>query len=128
MRLASSSPRTESGLNTIKLIRDLVDFDAGNLHGSGSTYLHHSRMPVIWDEEFRADAHRIIYVVRSWNTPIAWFIEGEGWIYPPIGYTSYTSRQQNLVRHAIEKGHVPRTVPRRRHLWITIDWDWEQSA
>ena len=128
MRYASSSYGA-AGHRTIEAIQNRKDFDAGNLHGwgypSGNGHLdQRHRLPGVWALDFRADI-RIIYVVRSWNTPIAWYVDGEGWVMPPIGYSGYTSRHQALVRRAVIG---ERTVPRQEHMSITIDWEWETAA
>lgn len=40
------------------------------------------------------------YVVRSYETPIAWHTDGE-WVTPDVRYSATTSRHQAVVRHAI---------------------------
>lgn len=122
----ASSLRKQSTPATIAAIRKLEPFDAANLHADRSAYLDtFNRLPKVWRDDFLADHRRIRYVIRSWITPIAWFVEGEGWVYPPVPYSSYTSRQQELVRAAITG---ERTVPRHEHLLIAIDWEWEAAA
>lgn len=132
MRLASMTYYGEAAANTRKLIVDRVEFRIRNLSASRPHVANGmSRMPFRWLLDYRADVHkgRVLYEVRSWNTPIAWYVEDEGWVMPPIGYTSYTSRQQALVRRALtDAGISPRVNLRREHLGIRIDWPWEAAS
>jgi hypothetical protein len=140
MRLASMTNFGPAAANTRKLIAERKDFEILNLSGSfGGWQDSHSRMPTPWWNEFEHDRKegRIVYTVRSWVTPIAWFIElpfQEGgpyaeWVMPSIGYTAYTSRHQGLVRRALRDADiVPRDIVRREFMHITIDWEWEVSA
>lgn len=41
-----------------------------------------------------------IYVVYSYNTPIAWLI-GEEWVVPAQTYTHTTTQHQNVIKSAI---------------------------
>lgn len=54
---------------------------------------------------WRADHHKIDYVVYSYNTPIAWHVTGRDyseWIYPDVRYSSTTTAQQTKIRTALE--------------------------
>lgn len=131
MRYASMTQWGEAAASTRKAIVDRKEFEIRNLSGGRPQYNPFSRLPGVWRDEY--DAHRgrgrIIYEVRSWATPIAWYVEDMGWVMPPIGYTSYTSRHQALVHRALrDEGIEPRTIPLRVFLGIRIDWDWEVSA
>ena len=39
-----------------------------------------------------------VFVVRSYETPIAWVVPGEDAVIPDVKYSSTTSRQQNICR------------------------------
>jgi len=122
----------EASANTRKLIADRKEFLIRNLSASRPHVANgKSRMPHRWrlDYEAAVRAGTVLYEVRSWNTPIAWYVEDEGWVMPPIGYTSYTSRHQALVRRALkDAGISPRVNLRREHLGIRIDWPWEAAS
>lgn len=120
----------EAAANTRKLIVDRAEFVILNLSASRPHVANRrSRMPQPWRYEYELDLPRIIYEVRSWNTPIAWYVEDEGWVFPPIGYTAYTSRHQGLVHRALRDADLPmRTVLRRENHLFNIEWDWEVSA
>jgi hypothetical protein len=132
MRLASMTQFGPAAAATRKKIFDREEFEVANLSASRPHVANHlSRLPGLWRLEYEHDIRRTpMYEVRSWNTPIAWFLEEDAeWVIPPIGYSSYTSRHQHMVRRALEVWNQPvRTIPRREHLGISIDWDWEVSA
>ena len=133
-RLASMTQWGPAAEATRKAIFDRVEFEIVNLSaGRPWVACSKSRMPGIWRLEYEADvsARRVLYEVRSWSTPIAWYVEDEGWVRPPIGYTSFTSRHQYVVDRALRDQQVEvRTIPRRESLALTIriDWDWEVAA
>ena len=49
------------------------------------------------------DASRV-YVVRSYETPIAWYVEGRGWSQTTDKFTVTTSGHQGHVAYAIAYG------------------------
>jgi hypothetical protein len=51
--------------------------------------------------EYRASFDRCTYIVLSYNTPIAWFTPGEGWVTPAVKYSVTTSKQQGRIFTAI---------------------------
>lgn len=46
------------------------------------------------------ELHQAEYVVMSYNTPIAWVIDGQA-VVPDIGYTPTTGQHQYLTAHAL---------------------------
>lgn len=62
------------------------------------------------------ELHQAEYVVMSYNTPIAWVIDGQA-VVPDIGYTPTTGQHQYLAAHALG---VPFRPGRGRRL-ATID-------
>lgn len=53
-----------------------------------------------------AQAGRELYVVYSYNTPIAWAGPGEPLYLPNVKYSATTSRHQSVVRRASNAVHV----------------------
>ena len=45
-------------------------------------------------------SHKPSYVVKSYNTPVAWYGE-KGWVVPELKYSNTTSRLQNTIRRSI---------------------------
>lgn len=43
----------------------------------------------------------VLYVVFSYETPIAWFTVEDGWVVPAVKYSRTTSRHQGVVRRAL---------------------------
>ncbi len=56
------------------------------------------RLPAEWVERYRADAPRIVYVVLSYATPIAWVRDDDQVIIPDCAYSLTTARHQRLCR------------------------------
>lgn len=53
---------------------------------------------------WRADYDKIDYVVYSYNTPIAWHVNGTAvseWVYPVVKYSPTTSAHQSKIRTAL---------------------------
>lgn len=132
MRLASMTQYGEAAANTRRLIVDRKEFEILNLSGSRPHVANReSRMPWAWRRDYEESMFHgeILYEVRSWQTPIAWYVEDEGWVMPAIGYTAYTSRHQGLVSQALtDAGYSPRTTIRRELLPFRIDWPWEAAS
>jgi len=42
------------------------------------------------------------YVVSSYDTPIAWWSEDQGWCIPPVLYSATTRLHQNIVIDAVD--------------------------
>lgn len=65
--------------------------------GPGNLSLTFGELPSTWHASFsRAD-----YAAYSYSTPIAWHIEGEGWVMPSIRYSVTTTQHQYAVAHAL---------------------------
>ena len=45
-------------------------------------------------------SHKPSYVVKSYNTPVAWYGE-KGWVVPDVRYSRTTSRLQGGIRRSI---------------------------
>lgn len=56
------------------------------------------RLPAEWVKRYRADESRLVYVVLSYATPIAWVLDDGQVIIPDCCYTLTTSRHQQLCR------------------------------
>ena len=87
-------------------IRNRIPFVGSNFYGSeGSSGGDRQRWYLggvaleRWIKD--QDAGRIAYSVWSYSTPIAWFVDGEGWIVPPVKYSRSTGRHQGYVRRAV---------------------------
>lgn len=130
MRLASMTTFGEASANTRKLIVDRQDFAVCNL-SAGRPWVanRQSRMPYVWRAEYEQAVRegRVLYEVRSWQTPIAWYVEDEGWVFPPVGYTAYSSRHQGLVRRALHDAGITYRTTLLRHPF-TINWKWEVAS
>ena len=95
-----------SNRNADAHIRNAIPFVGSNFYGVDGS---HSRYgSARWylsgaaEERFRQDqtAGKIHYSVWSYSTPIAWLVEGEGWVIPPVKYSMSTGRHQSYVRRA----------------------------
>ncbi|WP_433432016.1 hypothetical protein [Nonomuraea sp. CA-141351] len=56
------------------------------------------RLPAEWVERYRSDQSRIVYVVLSYATPIAWVCDDGEVIIPEGRYSLITTRHQRLCR------------------------------
>lgn len=74
----------------------------GTLRGLDFAPLDTGRLPEPWRTEYRENIDRIVYVVRSYATPIAWVLnDGDGSeVIPPVRYSVSTSRHQSRLYHA----------------------------
>lgn len=68
---------------------------------TGNDYLWAPRgqLPVVWHDPFVHDAP--LYVVYSYDTPIAWFSPLRGWVVPQRKYSATTSRHQGVTQRGI---------------------------
>lgn len=95
-----------SNRNADSHIRNAIPFVGSNFYGvDGSHSRYGSERWYLsgaalerWTQDQRAG--RIHYSVWSYNTPIAWLVEGEGWVIPPVKYSHSTGRHQGYVRRA----------------------------
>lgn len=51
--------------------------------------------------EYKHSAERAAYIVYSYQTPIAWWSESDGWTVPLVKYSVTTSVHQGKVRTAL---------------------------
>lgn len=65
-------------------------------HGTGM-------LPSHLAEQFRS--HKPTYVVKSYNTPVAWHGE-QGWVVPDVKYSRTTSRLQGTIRRSVNQHFV----------------------
>ncbi len=79
-------------------LKNLEDF---NTHGSLSGRKGPAGYTGQLDSQYTNSARSASYVVYSYSTPIAWFIQGEGWIMPDEKYSVTTSKSQGRIRTAI---------------------------
>lgn len=70
-----------------------------------------------WELESHLTDHRITYVVYSYQTPIAWVIDGSQVVIPRVTYSLTTGRHQALVREHL-------TIP-AQPVKYTVTWDHE---
>lgn len=90
------------------------DFDCyGALRGSNlvNGYISAGRLPEPHRSEFYKNLpymarpgslnRHILYIVWSYETPIAWFTKADGWVIPDAKYSVTTSKHQNVVRRAV---------------------------
>lgn len=92
--------------NTVGLIARAIPFTGSNFYGVKGSASHQSSARWYLSgaalERFAKDqdAGKIVYSVWSYATPIGWLVEGEGWVIPPVRYSSTTSRHQGYVKRA----------------------------
>jgi hypothetical protein len=93
--------------NTVGLIARAIPFTGSNFAGvkgsGGAPYsVHRWYLSGAALEKFikDQDAGKIVYSVWSYATPIGWLVEGEGWVIPPVRYSSTTTRHQSYVKRA----------------------------
>lgn len=86
-------------------IKALTEFKSGRMRGTTSPPIHTGRLPANWRSVYMRDISDIVYVVISYDTPIAWMRENVNgtrtWFYPAVTYSSYTSRHCHHVFTAI---------------------------
>lgn len=47
------------------------------------------------------DAGKSAYVVKSYDTPIGWYVDGEGWTVADEKFSNTTTNHQHLLRMAV---------------------------
>lgn len=83
-------------------VRELKSFHIGNV--SGTTQLEGcGRLPQEHADALReADrCGKIQYILYSYSTPMAWLLDGEGWVKPQVKYSPTTSGHQSVFASAI---------------------------
>lgn len=79
-------------------------FDAGHLHGRP----YHDGIDGDMPPEYRGKVDGAQYVIKSYNTPIAWLDADGVWWLPSVSYSITTSEHQWTARTAISQ--LPETV------------------
>lgn len=87
------------GKKTLKTIQNGVDnfesFDVGNVSGDNTGVWRFGRLPI----EYRDSVKSASYVIYSYSTPIAWYVDGK-WTIPNVSYSRTTSVHQGKIRVA----------------------------
>ena len=92
-----------------------MTFDCyGSLRGEarkpgGWWMFHTGQLPYVFVDALRADIDEVDYVVFSYATPIAWHVNGKGWVYPDTKYSVTTSKHQGKVRMGMHSSGRPVT-------------------
>ena len=84
-----------------KLISELASFDGNSMSGVTFAPVTTARMPREWSRVYHSMRERIVYVVKSFNTPIAWYDVDGRWWFPRVTYSGYSSRHQTYARKGI---------------------------
>jgi len=72
--------------------------------------IYTGQLPARFVDQFRADQDEIDYVVFSYVTPIAWHVNGKGWVVPDTKYSVTTSKHQGKARSGIHQSGRPETM------------------
>lgn len=91
-------------------------FKVGNVTGcwfpAGGETVAMGKLPDEWRSNLRA-GDGSVYVVYSYQTPIAWTF-GDGWTVPPVKYSVTTTGHQNVIKVEIDHpGHYARVMENR---------------
>lgn len=70
----------------------------GSLRAVAGAVGETGRLPLEWQDRYRADRDVIVYTVVSYETPIAWVTEAGAVEIPDAGYSLTTNRHQNMCR------------------------------
>lgn len=91
----------------LSLIQNRREFQHGNIGGWESFHgVTAGRLPEEFRKEFYSDTHDSerneleFYAVVSYDTPIAWYLQGKGWTIPDTRYSPTTSAHQGIARQA----------------------------
>lgn len=85
----------------IRALEERLDFaTSGALRGEWTSYAEPGRLnpterEKLWDDR---DKHGKLFIVRSYETPIAWVAAGEEAYHVGQTFTTTTSRHQGIVR------------------------------
>lgn len=91
------------GMDVPRYIAERKDFQTygalrGGTYWRGAGWLPtNHQLPPEWRDRFMADTRNVhVYVVWSYETPIAWYTEA-GWVVPPVKYSVTTSKHQGRL-------------------------------
>jgi hypothetical protein len=85
-------------------ISNRAPFEHGNMSGTLDNYESAGRLSGETRAEFSADMSRAIaegstaYVVKSYGTPIAWYVPLTGWSIPDVKHSPTTTHHQHVAR------------------------------
>ncbi|MDX3106890.1 hypothetical protein [Nonomuraea angiospora] len=82
----------------LRLAQRTAFITRGGLSAVCSPPVETGRLPAEWVERYRADETRIVYVVLSYATPIAWICDHGEVVIPACRYSLITTRHQQLCR------------------------------
>lgn len=89
------------------LLDETQPFTGNSLDGISGRPHHLGRLNTEERTVFHADSHRIVYYLRSYNTPIAWVYE-DGSVYVTAQkFSTTTSRHQTYARAWLNLTHRP---------------------
>lgn len=72
-------------------------FEGSNIKGIAGPVSNLGRLPDIWRDQYKADEKLgITFTVVSYDTPIAWVVNGKERV-PPVRYSVTTTKQQGLL-------------------------------
>jgi hypothetical protein len=98
-KIIEASTRGAKRANLVRALQDHLPFATsgalrGNAYNNGNT----GRLVGADLDRYHADANKIIYVVISYNTPIAWVTQ-DGTVYNVgMSFSATTSKHQGTVR------------------------------
>lgn len=86
-----------------------IDFDCNRtLSGREGFYIGVGQLPTEYHDDLQAaTGHNDFYVIRSYDTPIAWFANGEWWV-PNVKYSATTTRHLNSLGLSTDWRNTPK--------------------
>ncbi|MFC5833272.1 hypothetical protein [Nonomuraea insulae] len=100
-------PRSSSRFPGLHLAQRAAFRTSGGLSAVCRAPEETGRLPAEWAERYRADVPRIVYVVLSYATPIAWVRDDNRVIIPDCCYSLTTTRHQRLCRTWLPEEQAP---------------------
>lgn len=105
--------------NIVSAIQRMVGFTIGNVKAEWCSYVSPGRLPREWVDDLTRvtkaarKANVNVYVVFSYQTPMAWYYAPEGWTFPDVKYSPTTTQHQHYIRNGITTVWMPeiRTTP-----------------
>lgn len=82
-------------------IDNLAEFSVGNL--SGKVRQRGEKVDLrLMPRKAAHGIDRAVYVIRSYDTPIAWALGKDTWIIPQVKFSNTTAQHQSLVKTAVD--------------------------